>query len=400
MDKNENIIDLQNKVIDRLRLLIDEDDFFRSCLEESIIKAYGTVSDSECNPIRNIDDYIKFISRALTSYPWEICSQHIYPSLYERINQGMGALYFVTDQPLDRLSEKDYYHNSLMYYPPFAEWFDLFLKVNGDFLDSPESWNEKCLEFALSQNDFHLKDGTYENPENWHTFNDFFARHLSSPGRRPVASGSKNVVMPADAIVYGVWDIDDQGNVLMGGDEGIIDELQIKTGQYRRIEDLLANDQYSRDFYGGKMIHMMLDINDYHRYHFPVSGEIIEIKKIEGITAPGGVMKWDENRHLYVEYLSESFSWQAIETRGLILVDTGDHGKVAILPVGMCQVSSVYIEPQLSVGIHVEKGDPLGCFYFGGSDIVIVFEKKADFEPVTELKKHMLAGECVGKFNN
>ena len=54
--------------------------------------------------------------------------------------------------------------------------------------------------------DFHLHDGTYESPENWKTFNDFFARKLSDPAVRPIAdpSDDNTVVFPADSVPQGI----------------------------------------------------------------------------------------------------------------------------------------------------------------------------------------------------
>jgi len=56
------------------------------------------------------------------------------------------------------------------------------------------------------------------------------------------------------------------------------------------------------------------------------------------------------------------------------------HGHVAVLPVGMSQISSVVFESAVTAGAEVKKGDPLGRFLFGGSDIVMIFEKGAGFE--------------------
>ena len=73
-------------------------------------------------------------------------------------------------------------------------------------------------------------------------------------------------------------------------------------------------------------------------------------------------------------------SWQSIETRGLVIVETDDYGLVAVMPIGMSQVSSVNFEDTVQVGARVEKGDMLGCFLFGGSDIVLLFQDGIDFK--------------------
>ncbi len=47
-------------------------------------------------------------------------------------------------------------------------------------------------------------------------------------------------------------------------------------------------------------------------------------------------------------------------------------GLVAILPIGMAQVSSVNITAE--EGVTLAKGEAFGYFLFGGSDIVMLFE--------------------------
>lgn len=50
---------------------------------------------------------------------------------------------------------------------------------------------------------------------------------------------------------------------------------------------------------------------------------------------------WDREEGRYKEYFSEVFGWQSIETRGVVIIETDSGGLVAVVPVGMCQVSSV-----------------------------------------------------------
>ena len=57
----------------------------------------------------------------------------------------------------------------------------------------------------------------------------------------------------------------------------------------------------------------------------------------------------------------------------------------------MGQVSSVNLEPEVKKGLKVKKGDPLGYFLFGGSDFVMVFEEKADFN-LTVKKSGLVKG--------
>lgn len=53
-----------------------------------------------------------------------------------------------------------------------------------------------------------------------------------------------------------------------------------------------------------------------------------------------------------------------------------DLGLVAVLPIGMAQVSSVVLS--VNAGDTVQKGQEISFFQLGGSDIVMVFQKDAN----------------------
>jgi hypothetical protein len=184
---------------------------------------------------------------------------------------------------------------------------------------------------------FGLQNGWYESDTNWHSFNDFFARKLSSPDARPIASPEDEsvIVSGADAKPQGVWPIDDDGNLIQH--EGVL----IKSRQFNAVDDLLGPESaYRGKFDGGTLTHTFLDVNDYHHYHFPVSGTIREIRKIQAIDAAGGITIWDAEAQRY-RLECDIPGWQMIETRGLVIIETEDYGLVAMLPIGMSQISSV-----------------------------------------------------------
>ena len=47
---------------------------------------------------------------------------------------------------------------------------------------------------------------------------------------------------------------------------------------------------------------------------------------------------------------------------------------------GAACLRKVNFEDTVQVGARVEKGDMLGCFLFGGSDIVLLFQDGIDFQ--------------------
>ena len=246
--------------------------------------------------------------------------------------------------------------------------------------------------------DFHLHDGTYESPENWKTFNDFFARKLSDPAVRPIAdpSDDNTVVFPADSVPQGIWQIDENSRVVAENEESQAG-LAIKTGTLSNVSVLLGKSRYADAFRGGTLTHTFLDINDYHRYHFPVGGTVREVLLIPQDDAPGGVITWDAEQGRYKEYFSETIGWQSIETRGVVIGEMKDGGYVAIVPVGMCQISSVNFEDTVVPGAKVRKGDPLGFFLFGGSDIIMIFSRERSFDMTAKKDVHYVMGGEYGR---
>jgi len=151
-------------------------------------------------------------------------------------------------------------------------------------------------------------------------------------------------------------------------------------------------------------MHTFLDVQDYHRYHFPVGGIVREVRVISDEEAVGGTLTWDAANQRY-KLESTVPGWQAIETRGCIILHTGKYGLVALLPIGMSQVNSVNFEKNIQEGSIVNKGEMLGYFLFGGSDIIMIFQKKAGFKLEAPIKAgtgqtydHLLMGEKYGIF--
>ena len=84
---------------------------------------------------------------------------------------------------------------------------------------------------------------------------------------------------------------------------------------------------------------------------------------------------------------------QFVQTRGLNVLRT-PMGLVACLPVGMAQVSSVVLTAE--VGSHLRKGEELGYFQFGGSDVAMLFEAKCAVELDGVAQRHSMQGRAVG----
>ncbi len=378
--------------------LVNNDTKLKSLLVSSIQKAKEINPDTVSNPAQSLVMYFAFISKVETSMPWTYIQNSKINSTFEQISQSLSYFYFVIDQPLSELEGKDLYHNSIQYYEPFAKWLTRFNKSWQKHLESEKSWNKDYYELLAKDPAFGLRKGWYEEPSNWKTFNQFFARYLSSVSARPIASPNDNsvVVSYADAVPQGVWAIDSNSTIVEK--EGVT----VKSANIKNITKLLGeNSQYNNAFKNGTFIHSFLNVNDYHRFHFAMGGTIKEVRIIQSTNPIGGVITWNNSENRY-DFNPSSVDWQMLETRGCVILETEDYGLVALLPIGMAAVGSVNFEKKIKVGEKVKKGDMLGYFLFGGSDFIMIFQDKVTFtidapkKNNSNLYKHQLMGEKLG----
>ena len=379
--------------------LVESDPQLKSMLTASIEKAKQINPDKNTNPAQSLEEYYAFVSWCETTMPWAIVKKEKYPEIFDNIFQGICAFYFIIDQPLPELEGKDLVNNSLQYAEPFASWLITFSKSWGNYLDTEASWTEEYYQMALNDPNFGLQNDWYEDPSNWKTFNDFFARHLKSPDKRPIASPDDNAVVTsfADSEPQGVWAIDSSSQLVV--ESGI----SVKSATLKSISKLIGEDsEYKDAFANGTFTHSFLNVNDYHRYHFPVSGTIKEVRIIQGINPTGGQLGWDSENGRYAFNPAAKTGWQSVETRGCVIVETEEYGLVALLPIGMVVVGSVNFEDSVQPGAQVKKGDMLGHFAFGGSDFIMIFQEQVTFtldapmDESNETYKHILVGERLG----
>jgi phosphatidylserine decarboxylase len=70
-------------------------------------------------------------------------------------------------------------------------------------------------------------------------------------------------------------------------------------------------------------------------------------------------------------------------------------GLVAVLPIGMCQLSSVILTAE--VGVTLRKGEEISYFQFGGSDIIVLFEAKSNVSFTEQPNVHYKMGTRIAQ---
>ena len=205
------------------------------------------------------------------------------------------------------------------------------------------------------------------------------------------SNDDNTVVSPADSWPKELWKIGDDNQLEYPQD------LRIKTAKLADIGALIGEGSaYAQAFAGGTLTHTFLDVNDYHRYHAPVSGTLRELRTIPGVAAGGGYTLWDNEKKLY--YYQNEMGFQMVETRSCAIIETDDYGLVAMLPVGMSQICSCNWLPSLQIGGRLERGQEMGYFLFGGSDIVLIFQKGVNVGLLHD-GKHLLMGEAYARLS-
>ncbi|KAK0099301.1 hypothetical protein ONS95_006334 [Cadophora gregata] len=365
---------------------------FDTAIEQA--KASGI---KEMDKIANMDDFYKYCNDWLFWVPTEketgrevyfqlclfyfVFQQQAVRDLQSPIRPGEGG------KPLTWLSD----------------WLVRYAIKLGEFLDTPESLTKASLDSFYAAPDYNM--GDYIQPRGgWKTFNAVFARDFK-PGYRPIAAISDPTVItsPADCTYGGQFEV--------RSDSGV----DIKHIHWP-ISELLAGSPYSDRFNNGLFIHSFLGPADYHRQHAPIGGKVLEARVIQGqVYLEVNPKRDDDGRltlspqrklHNTVDHKNvtaplgvefdapDNPGYQFVQTRGLLVLDTAI-GLVAVLPMGMAQVSSVNITAE--VGVTLRKGEEISYFQFGGSDIVLVFEAKSNVSITAQVGTHYKVGNRIAQ---
>jgi phosphatidylserine decarboxylase len=228
--------------------------------------------------------------------------------------------------------------------------------------DSPSGWKSPEAVRAVGMDQFeHDPEDEFWGFTSW---NDYFTRHFTEDAR-PVASPRDDavIVSACESTPYRI-----------SVDVARRSEFWIKDQPYS-LADMLADDPAVDDFVGGTVYQAFLSALNYHRWHSPVSGTIVR-----AFVQPGTYFSEADSEGADAVESTNSQGYLAhVAARAIILIEADNPaiGLMAVIPVGMVEVSSCVIDPSLKPGTHIEKGDELGYFQFGGSTECLVFRPGA-----------------------
>ena len=186
----------------------------------------------------------------------------------------------------------------------------------------------------------------------YQTLDDFFQRKLK-PGSRQI-SGS-DVVSMADCRCSVFENVDDAKRYFVKGSEFT-------------LEALFGTKDVSRAEY---VVIFRLAPQDYHRFHAPVAGEITRHQEIKGgLSSINPIVV--RNRHVNVYTRNKR---EVLQLGGMLIAF-----------IGATCTGAIHVKREG----HVEKGEDIGSFGFGGSTIIMLMPRA--YEPEFDLLRNSASG--------
>lgn len=348
------------------------------------IRAAQSFDVPQLAKIDSLDAYLEYVNDMVTWTPREVGdSQSVYLEIVK--------FYFILDQEPLRSLQSPIQPGADGPLTPLSQWIVDFANAWGLYMDTPES---ASMVASFKTDPAFDWDAYVPPPSGYLTFNQFFARH-TKPGVRPISAISDNsvVVSPADCTFVGWWPISETSSINVYGKNQ--DNVVTVKGIRWSIEQLLEGSEYADRFRGGVFTHSFLNTYDYHRWHAPVQGKVLEARVIPGqayldVDVVPKLIDGEPVPHLNA---LDNTGYQFVQSRGLVVLDS-PIGLVACLPMGMAQVSSVVLTAEVGKTLH--KGEELGYFQFGGSDFVMVFERDCNVQLINRVNQHYNQGTMIG----
>jgi phosphatidylserine decarboxylase len=353
--------------VEELRSLYKGNKEFKSTVDLMFKNAHD-LPDGSTNPWKNknIDDLSIFLNE------WF----YFLPNIHNGLDRILNFTFLYYKNP---------YGMKFILEEPGLSWSLSFIEERGKFMDSPESAmviEEWLADNALGNEDFILPIDGFKS------FNEFFTRDLK-PGVRPIADATDNAILvsPADGIIN-----------MIANELELDTEIPTKGRMTMNLNALLDSSKYAERFVGGSALAVFLMPNNYHHYHSPISGEIVESKEDVGDRLFGMPDMLDMINKGNPGYNKD---YSVIENfrHGYFIIQTKDYGSIAMIPIGLQTVGSVVFEDDYkSVKSddpkRIYKGDKLGHFAYGGSTVLLIFEKGKLSSLTVE------QGQRIGKLKN
>ncbi len=345
-------------VMKKFKNLINNDPIVRMYFTKMIdqVPGYYKENPGAGHNLKSIDEMIELINKAIQKSPEYNDTELVGFPINAILDWAMGTSAGYAVFRLEQVNEI------------FREILDEYGKFlsSSKSLESIKGWMSEGARKKLKMDQFICTD---EPPlYGFKSWNDFFIRQFY-PDQRPVADRRNNkvIVSACESTVYSIQSKVKRSNWFW-----------VKAQPYS-LADMLAkapdmsqkeHDELVDLFVGGDVYQAFLSATKYHRWHSPVSGTIIK-----AFNVPGTYYSEADSEGMDSAGPNDSQGYiTQVATRAIIYIEADDPeiGLMAVMPVGMAEVSSCVISAE--VGKHIDKGEELGYFQFGGSTYCLIFQ--------------------------
>jgi phosphatidylserine decarboxylase len=216
------------------------------------------------------------------------------------------------------------------------------------------SWSQQKVapfikKFNIKMEDYLPEDGRSETSP-YSSFNQFFIRRFR-PGRRPIVQSPHEMAAFSEARYFGYESVSD-------------DETVPVKGYNLKPKSLLANTKWEKTFEDGPLLLARLCPVDYHRYHYPDDGTIVDDYRVSGLYHSVNPLALKQKQDILIT-----------NERHVTIIDTINFGKLAYIEVGAICVGKIIQSKPLDKGRAFARGEEKGYFLFGGSTVIVIGEK-------------------------
>ncbi len=203
--------------------------------------------------------------------------------------------------------------------------------------------------FNIQMDDYLPEEGRKETSP-YSTFNQFFIRRFR-PGKRPIVENPSEMAAFSEARYYGYETVHD-------------DETVPVKGHHLKPKALIASSKWEETFCDGPLLLARLCPVDYHRYHFPDDGKILDDYRVSGLYHSVNPLALKAKSDILIT-----------NERHVTILETKNFGKLAYIEVGAICVGKIIQSKPLDKGREFSRGEEKGYFLFGGSTVIVVGEK-------------------------
>jgi phosphatidylserine decarboxylase len=238
-------------------------------------------------------------------------------------------------------------------------------KVYGFLQDT--AWSKRKITPFIKNFNIPMEDYLPEKPNTkspYSSFNQFFIRKFKE-GKRVFIQNPVEMAAFSEARYYGYKSIHD-------------DELIPVKGNFLKPKALIDHLKWEKTFQDGPLLLARLCPVDYHRFHYPDDGVILDEYRISGLLHSVNPVALESKQDILIT-----------NERHVTIIETKNLGKLAYIEVGATCVGKIIQSKPLVVGDSFKRGQEKGYFLFGGSTVIVIGEmgKWTPSEDILEFTK-------------